>query len=53
MLAVKAQSVDVTKKPSEIYRHEVKVLESRGFIIGDVAHLEPYDRAHAMMVAKK
>jgi fibrillarin-like pre-rRNA processing protein len=52
MLAVKAQSIDVTKEPSEIYKQEVKVLESRGFEIEDVVHLEPYDKAHAMIVAK-
>ena len=52
MLAVKAQSIDVTKEPSEIYKQEVKVLEGRGFTIEDVVHLEPYDKAHAMIVAK-
>ncbi|MEM2386080.1 MAG: fibrillarin-like rRNA/tRNA 2'-O-methyltransferase [Candidatus Bathyarchaeia archaeon] len=52
MLAVKAQSIDVTKEPSEVYRRELKVLESRGFTIEDVVHLEPYDKAHAMIVAK-
>jgi len=52
MLAVKAQSVDVTKEPSEVYKHEVKVLENRGFTIEEVVHLEPYDKAHAMVVAQ-
>ncbi|MEM0216542.1 MAG: fibrillarin-like rRNA/tRNA 2'-O-methyltransferase [Candidatus Bathyarchaeia archaeon] len=52
MLAVKAQSIDVTKEPDEVYKREVKVLESRGFNIMDVVHLEPYDKAHAMIVAK-
>lgn len=52
MLAVKAQSIDVTKQPSEIYRKEVKVLENRGFDIKEVVHLEPYDKAHAMVVAE-
>jgi len=52
MLAVKAQSIDVTKEPSEIYKREVKVLEKRGFCIEEVVHLEPYDKAHAMIVAQ-
>ncbi|MGB9684117.1 MAG: fibrillarin-like rRNA/tRNA 2'-O-methyltransferase [Candidatus Bathyarchaeales archaeon] len=52
MLAVKAQSIDVTKEPSEIYKREVKVLEGRGFEVEDVVHLEPYDKAHVMIVAK-
>jgi len=51
MLAVKAQSIDVTKEPSEVFRREVKVLESRGFNIADIIHLEPYDKAHVMIVA--
>jgi len=52
MLAVKAQSIDVTKEPSEIYRREIEVLENRGFRIEEVVHLEPYDKAHAMIVAQ-
>jgi fibrillarin-like pre-rRNA processing protein len=53
MLAVKAQSIDVTKEPSEVYKREIRVLEERGFEIEDVVHLEPYDKAHAMIVAKR
>lgn len=52
MLAVKAQSIDVTQKPSEVYKREVKVLRSRGFQVEQVTGLEPYDKAHAMIIAK-
>jgi fibrillarin-like pre-rRNA processing protein len=52
MLAVKAQSIDVTKEPLEVYKHEVKVLEKRGFHIEEIVYLEPYDKAHAMIVAQ-
>jgi fibrillarin-like pre-rRNA processing protein len=52
MLAVKSQSIDVTKEPSEVYKHEIKVLENRGFRIEDVVRLEPYDKAHALIVAQ-
>ncbi|MGB9741249.1 MAG: fibrillarin-like rRNA/tRNA 2'-O-methyltransferase [Candidatus Bathyarchaeia archaeon] len=51
MLAVKAQSIDVTKEPEEVYKSEIKVLENRGFHVEEVVHLEPYDKAHAMIVA--
>jgi fibrillarin-like pre-rRNA processing protein len=51
MLAVKAQSIDVTKEPPEVYRGETKVLEKRGFRVKEVVQLEPYDKAHAMIVA--
>lgn len=52
MLAVKSQSIDVTKEPSEIYQREVKVLKKRGFRIEQVVHLEPYEKAHAMILAQ-
>ena len=53
MLAIKAQSIDVTKEPSVVFRSEVAVLEARGFRIEQVVGLEPYDKAHAMVVAQK
>jgi fibrillarin-like pre-rRNA processing protein len=52
MLAVKAQSIDVTKEPAEIYKSETRILEKRGFEVSEVVHLEPYDKAHAMIVAQ-
>ena len=52
MLAVKARSIDVTKEPTEIYQREIKVLEENGFRISEVVHLEPYDKAHAMVMAQ-
>lgn len=52
MLAVKAQSIDVTKEPSEIYQREIRVLEKRSFCIKGVVDLEPYEKAHAMIVAQ-
>jgi len=53
MLAVKAQSIDVTKEPSEIYEREINILKTRGFQVKEVVHLEPYDKAHVMIVAEK
>ncbi len=51
MLAIKAQSIDVTKDPLEIYKNEMNILKRRGFIVEDLVQLEPYDKAHAMMLA--
>ena len=51
MLAVKSQSIDVTKEPSVVYKCEARVLEKRGFRIEEVVQLEPYDKAHAMITA--
>jgi len=52
MLAVKAQSIDVTKEPTEVYRRETLILKARGFKVEEAVHLEPYDKAHAMIVAQ-
>ncbi len=52
LLAIKARSIDVTKEPSEIYKREINTLKERGFEIIDVVHLEPYDKDHAMILAR-
>lgn len=53
MLAVKAPSIDVTKEPSEVYQQEINILKTRGFRVEQVVHLEPYDKAHVMIVAER
>ncbi len=53
LLAIKAQSIDVTKKPSVVFEDEVATLESRDFYIKQIVGLEPFDKAHAMVVAQK
>ncbi len=53
MLAVKSQSIDVTKEPAEVYQQEARVLKKRGFRVKETVCLEPYDKAHAMIVAHR
>ncbi|MEM7819594.1 MAG: fibrillarin-like rRNA/tRNA 2'-O-methyltransferase [Candidatus Aenigmatarchaeota archaeon] len=53
MIAVKSQSIDVTKKPEEIYREERKKLEKAGFVVLQIINLEPYEQKHAMIIARK
>ena len=53
MQAIKAMSIDVTKEPSETYKKEIEHLKERGFHIIDTVHLEPYDIAHAFVLARK
>jgi fibrillarin-like pre-rRNA processing protein len=53
MIAVKAQSIDVTMEPSDVYKQEARILEKRGFKVEDIVNLEPYDKAHAMIVAER
>jgi fibrillarin-like pre-rRNA processing protein len=52
MLAIKAQSIDVTKEPTQVYKQEMETLRNRGFDIKESVHLEPYDKAHAMITAR-
>lgn len=52
MIAIKAMSIDVTQKPSETYKREIDTLKKRGFDVVHVVHLEPFDEAHAFVVAK-
>jgi len=53
ILTVKAQSIDVTKNPAEIYQQEAEVLKKRGFRIKEIVGLEPFDKAHAMILAHR
>lgn len=52
LLAIKARSINVTAEPSEVYRREMETLKERGFKILDVVHLEPFDKDHAMVLAR-
>ena len=53
MLAVKSQSIDVTMDPDDVYRQEANVLRKRGFEVKEVVNLEPFDKAHAMIIAQR
>ena len=46
MLAVKAQSIDVTRDALAVYKREAKVLKKRGFKVKEIVRLEPYDKTH-------
>jgi len=52
MLSIKAQSIDVTEEPPIVYKREIDILAARGFQVKEEIHLEPYDKAHAMVVAQ-
>jgi len=53
MLACKSQSIDVTLAPETVYRQEAAILRNRGFDVKETVNLEPYDKAHAMIVAQR
>ncbi len=53
MLACKSQSIDVTMAPEAVYKQEAGILRKRGFDVKEIVPLDPYDKAHAMIVAQK
>jgi fibrillarin-like pre-rRNA processing protein len=53
LLALKARSVDVTKRPREIFREVRILLEKSSMVVVDYRELEPFERDHAMFVCKK
>ncbi len=52
IVAIKARSIDSTRRPEKIFREETKKLKSR-FKINEVVHLEPYHKDHALISARR
>lgn len=52
LLAIKARSIDVTKDPSEIFKMEAQKLERSNFDVIQIVNLDPYDKDHAMVLAR-
>ncbi|KYK27249.1 hypothetical protein AYK26_04245 [Euryarchaeota archaeon SM23-78] len=53
LLALKARSVDVSKKPGDIFKEVRKQLEKSSMVVVDQRKLEPYEKDHAMFVCKR
>ena len=51
ILAIKARSIDVTKRPEELFEDQVEILERNGFKIYDRISLDPFDKDHELVVA--
>lgn len=52
LLAVKARSVDITKKPGKIF-NDVKAMLREKLEIVDYRELDPFEKDHALFVCKK
>ena len=52
MIAIKSQSIDVTRKPSEVYKEVEKELEKE-FSIEERIILEPYEMGHLFLLLRK
>ncbi len=53
LLAIKASSIDISKKPKEVYLEEEKKLKETGFEIIDSVNLVPYHKKHAFLLLKR
>jgi fibrillarin-like pre-rRNA processing protein len=51
-IAIKSQSIDVVKKPKEVYKECVQKLEKH-FTVLDKVELDPYEKFHLFVVVKK
>ncbi|MFB6076138.1 MAG: fibrillarin-like rRNA/tRNA 2'-O-methyltransferase [Candidatus Aenigmatarchaeota archaeon] len=53
MFAIKSRSVDVTKDPKKIFKEEIEKLRNDNFHIEDWERLDPFEKDHAFVVARK
>lgn len=52
MIAIKARSINVVKRPEDVYKKEIAKLEEH-FKILDQVKLDPYEKDHMFLVMKK
>ncbi|MEM0480841.1 MAG: fibrillarin-like rRNA/tRNA 2'-O-methyltransferase [Candidatus Aenigmatarchaeota archaeon] len=53
IIAIKSRSIDVVKKPKEVYREVESYLKEKGLKIVERVELDPYQKDHALIVVKK
>lgn len=53
LLALKARSIDVSKRPKDIFKQVRNQLDQSIMTVVDYRDLEPYEKDHAMFVCKK
>jgi len=51
-LVIKARSIDVTKKPKQIFKKVMEELSIKVTVV-DYRNLEPFEKDHAIFVCKK
>ncbi|BDZ66921.1 fibrillarin-like rRNA/tRNA 2'-O-methyltransferase [Methanobacterium ferruginis] len=52
MLMIKARSIDVARKPRQVFREEASKLKEHGFRVVDKVDLEPYEKDHRCLVCE-
>ena len=53
MITIKSRSIDVTKKPAEVYAQARKKMEQAGYEFVEQVRLDPFERDHALIVIRK
>jgi len=53
LLAIKARSIDITKKPKQVFKEVRAKLEKKNYTIVDYRELAPLEKDHCMFVIKK
>ncbi len=51
-VAVKSRSIDVTKKPGDVFRQFKKEIKDAGFTVVDEKRLEPFEKDHLALLLK-
>jgi fibrillarin-like pre-rRNA processing protein len=49
LIAIKSRSIDVTMKPSEVFKQEIEILRKRRFTVRQSVRLEPYEKDHVLV----
>ena len=52
VMAVKSRSIDVTKAPRRVYEAEIEKLRKGGFDVVESLELDPFEKDHALVVAR-
>ena len=53
LLVVKARSIDVLKEPKQVFSEESRKLEKAGLSVRAIVELSPFDKDHALILAKR
>jgi fibrillarin-like pre-rRNA processing protein len=53
IIAVKSQSIDVTKNPKTVFKEEAEKMRKAGFHVLETIDIQQYEKGHCIIVAKK
>ncbi|MHA1917204.1 MAG: fibrillarin-like rRNA/tRNA 2'-O-methyltransferase [Candidatus Ranarchaeia archaeon] len=53
VLAVKSRSIDTNEDPEIIYKQQIEILEKNNYKVIDKINLDPFEKDHAILIARK